>query len=123
MNNTTTARLNDGAQMGGNDTANIQNTITIQQTQINEWKSLLLDLVIEGFAIYFKTQPIAMAALGKRIQCTKSVAEQSALTAFVERNQQINGFLYDVVESRPMLNNILGILESIESGAKFIVTK
>lgn len=122
MNNTTTAPLNDGAQLGGNDTANIQNTITLKRPDMDEYKSLIFDLENEGFWGYFKAQPVAMAILGERIQYTKSIPEREALSRFVGAIEQINGFVYGIIESRHALNEIREILSGIEGNAQFIVT-
>lgn len=122
MNNTTTAPLNDGAQMGGNDTANIQNTITLNRNDVGEYKSLIADLVLEGFWGYFKAQPVAMAILGECIQRAKSIPEREALSRFIGAIEQINGFVYGIIESRHALNEIREILSGIEGNAQFIVT-
>lgn len=121
MNNATTAPLNDGAQMGGNDTANTQNTITLNYP-MTEYKNLISDLALEGFWGYFKSQPLAMAVLGERIQFTKNIPEREALSSFIEAIKHINHFVYSIMEHRPMLNEIHDILSEIEKNAKFIVT-
>lgn len=122
MNNTTTAPLNDGAQMSGNNTANNQNTITLNRNDVGEYKSLIADLVLEGFWGYFKAQPVAIAILGERMQHTKSIPEREALSRFVGAIEQINDFVYGIIESRPALNEIHEILNGIEGNAHFIVT-
>ena len=98
MNNTTTAPLNDGAQMSGNNTANNQNTITLNRNDVGEYKSLIADLVLEGFWGYFKAQPVAIAMLGERMQHTKSIPEREALSRFVGAIEQINDFVYGIIE-------------------------
>lgn len=117
MTNTSTSAQD--AKMGGctSATANNQNTITIEENLRDSMREVLFDIQMEGFWTYFRTQPIAMATLGRYIEHyagnKQHTAECKSLTEFIESISQMNDYIYEIIESRRTLDKMDEVILSI----------
>ena len=122
MKDTTTAPLNEGPQMGGNSTAEKQRIISITTDTIDNMRQLLLDLDSEAFYQYFRYQPFVIQILSG-YALNRPPYEGKCITDFINALSALNRFLYDIVESRPILRELDDIVIGLKANATFEIRR
>lgn len=115
MNDTTSTIHNDGAQMGGNAlaTATNQNTLSITETQRENFLTALYAMRFANFKKLFDSQPVAFAALGIHLQHSKDKGECLAVSSFIDAIRNVNLFAFDLMQNRAVYDDMIKLVNSL----------